>query len=415
MTVIDIELRRQEHEWILSQLASAGVVITEIEDLREKKHQSVVSEEVLLACLPSLKESAMISSLIIALGCHDCSLETIQAVIEYFKSLDIASRDLWLQLWHLRELKADNTPPRPSAESIAEAKRVVEHEWYLSYEPPQREPVRVYDDDFPTPAERSSVKNVDVATAIGNFLLWQAKKTLFDDIADLLLDRKHGRGRSLLPQALRKCDSKRAPEVLMRMLNDPDVGVEAMAELGKLRCKEAWPLIEKFQDHPSATVQRKAKKALQQIKKVKGGRGSQAAISFSKVIPEDSEGPLDISGDVSGYVLGSMAEEEEGWTGQLRTIELDYLSEIFSQLGKAFDGDFAGSRGEALSNEILVSEPDDWEAYVLQVRLGSDVEKIWFHYLVQDELSVDITMWGGQKFLDRLSETIPLDQEVDEN
>jgi hypothetical protein len=206
----------------------------------------------------------------------------------------------------------------------------------------------------------------------------------------------------------------------MDLLGDSGVGAHAMVELGRLAHEPARPYIEKFLEHPIDWVRREAKKALRRLDQA-AGRGAATAALFEEVLPasERARGaklvagtgakPRDIEGKVSAFVIGSLAEDERGWTREncfATSVELDELESLFGKLAQKFKGDFRGSRGRALREEILQAEHEDWKAYKLNVRIGERGKEIWFHYFQDDLSTVDVTIWGPADFIAKLREVL---------
>jgi hypothetical protein len=98
--------------------------------------------------------------------------------------------------------------------------------------------------------------------------------TVADDLIELLRDRSHGRSRQMLCEALRRTKDPRTPEVLLELLDDPDVAGHAILELRTLGPKtsvphlaKAEPRLRRLVDDPQASVftRRQARKALERL------------------------------------------------------------------------------------------------------------------------------------------------------
>lgn len=234
-------------------------------------------------------------------------------------------------------------------------------------------------------------------------------------------DEKQGHTRFVLCEALRIADAARAKEVLVSLIDDPDIGAHAMVQLGKLVHEPVRSLIQEFLDHPIDWVRREAKKALRRLDQAAGRRVAVRA-PFEEVLPEsertlgaklvagEGQEPRDFKGEVSAFVIGCLAEEERGWTREhcfATSVELDDLESTMRKLGQTFKGDFTGHRGKALQEEITQAEHEDWKAYKLQVQLGRRGHEIWFHYFLHDPSTVDISMWGPPDFVSEVMSLLP--------
>jgi hypothetical protein len=110
--------------------------------------------------------------------------------------------------------------------------------------------------------------------AVGSALAEVADASVTDDVIELLRDRRHGRARQMLCEALRRTKDARAPAVLLELLDDPDVAGHAILELrmlgpkSSLPCLEAAkPALERLVDDEAASpfTRRQARKALERL------------------------------------------------------------------------------------------------------------------------------------------------------
>jgi HEAT repeat protein len=103
--------------------------------------------------------------------------------------------------------------------------------------------------------------------AIGNALSVVANDDVLSDIVGLIRDKTYGKAREMLVVALGNMKSPDVKYTLIELLEDEDLAGYAIMALGKLKCKEARPFIERFLTHPKSWVRREAKKALAKIDK----------------------------------------------------------------------------------------------------------------------------------------------------
>lgn len=109
--------------------------------------------------------------------------------------------------------------------------------------------------------------------AIGNALAVIADDSVLDSLVDLVCNRRYGQSREMLAIALGRMKGERAVEVLVTLLDDPQVAGHAIMALGKLRAKRARPRVEGFLNHEKTWIRREAKKALARISRWKGVQG----------------------------------------------------------------------------------------------------------------------------------------------
>jgi HEAT repeat protein len=99
-----------------------------------------------------------------------------------------------------------------------------------------------------------------------------ADASVFDDLVELVRDKRHGQAREMLAPALANTKHPRAVEVLIELLDDEEIAGHAVYALRLLAPPEARSAIERFVNHPKTWVRNQAKRALAKIEK-KLGRG----------------------------------------------------------------------------------------------------------------------------------------------
>jgi len=108
-------------------------------------------------------------------------------------------------------------------------------------------------------------ENLGLKWAIGSALEVLASDEIFEDIVELVEDKRHGRAREMLAMALGKMKNPRAVPVLISLLDDDEVAGHALIGLRKLNAIEARPYIVRFLKHPKSWIRQEAKKALNKI------------------------------------------------------------------------------------------------------------------------------------------------------
>ncbi len=107
--------------------------------------------------------------------------------------------------------------------------------------------------------------NTSLKWAIGNALEVVARDENFDEIVELVQDKRHGAARQMLAMALGKMKNPKAVDVLIYLLDDDDVVGHALIGLKKLRATEARSHIVRLIKHPKAWVRKEAIQALRKI------------------------------------------------------------------------------------------------------------------------------------------------------
>lgn len=117
---------------------------------------------------------------------------------------------------------------------------------------------------LPLASEFQNAKNdaAGLKWAIGNALSVVADDSVFDKIAELVRDNRHGKAREMLAVALGNMKDPRAVDLLIELLRDEEVVGHALIALGKLRTAKARVDIEPLLKHHKPWVRKEARKAL---------------------------------------------------------------------------------------------------------------------------------------------------------
>ncbi|MDD5371053.1 MAG: hypothetical protein PHQ40_18385 [Anaerolineaceae bacterium] len=114
---------------------------------------------------------------------------------------------------------------------------------------------------------RKSKNDFGLNWAIGNALSVVASDNVLTDVVSLIRDKTYGKAREMLVVSLGNMKSPDVKNTLIELLDDVDLAGYAIMALGKLKCKEARPSIERFRTHPKSWVRKEAQKALARIDK----------------------------------------------------------------------------------------------------------------------------------------------------
>ena len=112
--------------------------------------------------------------------------------------------------------------------------------------------------------------------AYANALATLADAAVADDLVELIRDTRHGRAREMLCDALKRTKDPRAPDVLIKLIDDDDVAGHAILALRSYGPKSALPHLRRAEPklaavlgRPTSTefARRQARKALERIGK----------------------------------------------------------------------------------------------------------------------------------------------------
>ncbi len=101
--------------------------------------------------------------------------------------------------------------------------------------------------------------------AIGNALSVVADDSVFDNLAALVRDKRHGKAREMLAVAIGNMRDPRAVDLAIELLGDDEVAGHTLMAIGKLGAQKARPVVEPFLNHPKAWIRAKAKRVLARL------------------------------------------------------------------------------------------------------------------------------------------------------
>ena len=113
---------------------------------------------------------------------------------------------------------------------------------------------------------KAATREASIGWVIGNALEVLADDSVFDEVAKIATDKRHGRSREMVVAALGNMKNPRAKDILIALLDDDEVAGYAVMGLGRQKAKEAKERIEPFLRHPQEWVRNEAKKALRRIR-----------------------------------------------------------------------------------------------------------------------------------------------------
>jgi len=117
-------------------------------------------------------------------------------------------------------------------------------------------------DEFRSLPESQDPAQHQFKWALGNAASVVANKNNFDEIVDLVRDKRHGATRDMMVLRLPRLEPGKAVPVLIELLADDDVAGFAVTALGKLKAYEARKGIERLLNHQKLWVRKEAAKVL---------------------------------------------------------------------------------------------------------------------------------------------------------
>jgi HEAT repeat protein len=119
--------------------------------------------------------------------------------------------------------------------------------------------------EFKSAQERWGPAGEGLAWAVGNALEVLADDSMFPELVELASDSRYGRARQMIVLALGKSKRPEAVQVLMGLVDDPEVDGHAISALAKLKAPAAREAFESKLDDERAWVRREARKALTKL------------------------------------------------------------------------------------------------------------------------------------------------------
>jgi len=199
-----VNLLEKEDQRVATELRAVGIKVDGVYDLVNSRRSYKEAIPVLVKLLPSIQETRIKEGVVRALAVKEAVGEEVaRAMIQEFEAID------------------------PSAPPVEQGLR-----W-----------------------------------AIANTLSVVARDSVFEQVAGLACDHRHGKAREMLAEALANMKDPRAVDVLIGLLDDDEIAGHAVVALGKLKAQAAKPAIERFLDHPKPWVRKEAEHALAKIQK----------------------------------------------------------------------------------------------------------------------------------------------------
>ncbi len=152
--------------------------------------------------------------------------------------------------------------------ALAESEDIDEKEWLvraLSYPWAKALALGPVIDEFralPLDGER---RTNSVRWAFGNALevLWDDSR--FDDLVNIVQDKRYGRARQMVVLGMKKSKRPEVGKILVGLLDDPEVNGHAVDALVKLKVPEARPGLERLTTDERAWVRKAAVRALSKL------------------------------------------------------------------------------------------------------------------------------------------------------
>ncbi len=119
--------------------------------------------------------------------------------------------------------------------------------------------------EFRKLSEAADPTGTGLKWAIGNALAVVADDSAFDELADLVRDRCYGPARQMIVLGLGKSRRPEAVDLLLGLLDAPDVEGHVVKALGKLKAPVARSALENKLDADRAWVRFEARKALSKL------------------------------------------------------------------------------------------------------------------------------------------------------
>ncbi|NOT01743.1 MAG: HEAT repeat domain-containing protein [Phycisphaerales bacterium] len=111
---------------------------------------------------------------------------------------------------------------------------------------------------------------------IGNALEFHACDDLADNLIGIATEKRFGWARAMVVLGLTRLKDSRAFNVLVNLLDDPDVNTMAVTALAKLKNPAARPHLERFVNHPDRWIRREARKGIERLDKAAARTGNAA-------------------------------------------------------------------------------------------------------------------------------------------
>ena len=220
---------------------------------------------------------------------------------------------------------------------------------------------------------RANYVKYSIAESLGRI----ANDSILDDIVSLIRDRRHGTDRIGLAKALGRMKSPLAEEVLIEMLNDPELGSFVVSVVKKRGIERAWPSVVPFLEHPKAWVRKEAKATLAKF----GHPVNETAVDSHLVTP-----PVRIPKSLREW---STSLDARGLTLLMRGI------------GGLVQSGFGDAEVNEIVRGIENMEHDEDRTYRFSIVVDGLVSDLWVHLFEDDSDSYDVHLFASATFVSK--------------
>lgn len=209
-----------------------------------------------------------------------------------------------------------------------------------------------------------------LAWALADGLEKRADESVYDDLVELIRDKRFGKAREMLAYALAKVKSRREETIpiLLEAVEDEELTSHALDALGKMKAVEAIPAMRRHLEVSKPNVRTTAKKWLKRLEKV--------AVR-TVYVPEKRASPLPIA---------------EGAAEASMNFDLEQVPVFLTQLAPLLEG-FGHAEIEQIESLLIDMEIDEEERIDFTVRYQGEEMLLQIEIFMDDIGAPDVAFF----------------------
>jgi hypothetical protein len=223
---------------------------------------------------------------------------------------------------------------------------------------------------------------------IASALVDVADRAVWDRIAELWLDRRHGTARQMLAGALVTSKHPQAAHLLVQCLDDKNVRPHAINALGKLKTVEYRDAVAAFLDSDDAPVRREARLALERMDRVAAKARAMPQVTVPRV-PQaiNVAPPLRLSSVTRQAEVEALAEYQ---------VEVDpqQAARVVEKILRAVGHKQARAATLAIDADVLAAEVKDTATYSFAPGTDSVNERLLMHWYLGDPDVLELSAYA---------------------
>jgi hypothetical protein len=229
--------------------------------------------------------------------------------------------------------------------------------------------------------EAGDSQAASLAWTVGDAIRETADDSVYQDVSEILCDKRFGKARQMLPYALVKIKSRRKQvvQLLLEVLDDTDITLQSLDALAKLKAVEAIPVIQTYLDSSNPHVKREATRVLKKLEKVTAKLAGSSAETESSDLVLVTEAPTEKE-------LAELAEASANFDGE-------QVAPFLNLLSLKLDRGFGKPEIDLVDSRLLEMELDEVVTFNFRVCYAGKETPLLIEVFVDDVDAPDVAFF----------------------